>query len=327
MAQIDRVLRSNIKLRHLQLLVALDEFRHLGRTAEFLSVTQPAVSRMLGEVEAMLDLTLFQRSTRGTEPTASGRHIVRFARSVLAEYERTREEIAAMESGAAGRVRVGSMVVALPTLLARAVELLKQRSPQATVLVDEGDLAHLLPKLRLGELDLFVGRLEPGYAAPDLVTEALFNEPMVPVVAFGHPLADKAKPTWDDLARMPCVLPPPWASLRVKLEQQFHKHGLQPPTDLIETASFLAQLTFIQRRGAAGFMARSVARYFEDVEVPAIGVITMRGRPQPTTTTQLLHCLRQAAGAVAAAPSHAGTSPGSAAPRRRSTPARRNRAA
>ena len=54
MPQIDRVLRSNIKLRHLQLLVALDEFRHLGRTAEFLSVTQPAVSRMLGEVEAML---------------------------------------------------------------------------------------------------------------------------------------------------------------------------------------------------------------------------------------------------------------------------------
>jgi DNA-binding transcriptional LysR family regulator len=341
MAQIDRALRSNIKLRHLQLLVALDEFRHLGRTAEFLSVTQPAVSRMLGEVEAMLGLTLFQRSTRGTAPTASGARIVRFARSVLAEYERTREEIAAVESGAAGRVRVGSMVVALPTLLARAVDLLKERSPQATVLVDEGDLAHLLPKLRLGELDLFVGRLEPGYAAPDLVTEPLFNEPMVPVVAFGHPLADRPKPTWKDLAGMPCVLPPPWASLRVKLEQLFHRHGLQPPTDLIETASFLAQLTFIQRRGAAGFMALSVARHFEEigevqlldlavpVEVPAIGVITMRGRPQPAATTQLLQCLRQAAHAAAAsaaAPSHAAASPGSAAPRRRSTPGRRSRA-
>ena len=342
MAQIDRVLRSNIKLRHLQLLVALDEFRHLGRTAEFLSVTQPAVSRMLGEVESMLGLALFERSTRGTEPTASGRAIVRFARSVLAEYERTREEIAAVESGAAGRVRVGSMVVALPTLLARAVELLKERSPQATVLVEEGDLTRLLPKLRLGELDLFVGRLEPGYAAPDLVTEALLNEPMVAVVAFGHALADKAKPTWQDLARLPCVLPPPWASLRVKLEQQFHKHGLQPPTDLVETASFLALITFVQRRGAVGFMAQSVARHFEEagsvralalpvpVDLPPIGVITMRGRPLPTTTTQLLQCLRQAAAAAsagAAAPARAGTSPGSAAPRRRSTPARRSRAA
>lgn len=333
MAQIDRVLRSNIKLRHLQLVVALDEFRHLGRTAEFLSVSQPAVSKMLSEVENMLGLTLFERSTRGSEPTASGRSIVRFARSVLAEYERTRDEIAAEESGAAGRTRVGSMVVALPTLLGRAVELLKERSAQATVLVEEGDLTRLLPRLRLGELDLFVGRLEPGYAAPDLVTEPLCNEPMKAVVAPGHPLAGKAKVGWADLAQLPCVLPPPWASLRVKLEQQFHKHGLQPPTDLVETASFLAQLAFVQRRGAAGFMAQSVARYFEStgsvrvlklavpVELPAIGLITMRGRPLTTTTSQLMACLRQAA-----AGSGAGTSPGSAAPRRRSTPARRSRA-
>lgn len=334
MATIDRVLRSNIKLRHLQLVVALDEFRHLGRTAEFLSVTQPAVSKMLTEVEAMLGLTLFERSTRGTEPTASGRAIVRFARSVLAEYERTRDEIAAVESGAAGRTRVGSMVVALPTLLARGVELLKQRSAQATVLVEEGDLTRLLPRVRLGELDLFVGRLEPGYAAPDLVTEALYNEPMVAVVAAGHPLAAKARPAWADLAALPCILPPPWASLRVKLEQQFHKHGLQPPTDLVETASFLALRTFLEQRGAVGFMAQSVGAFFEaagsvrvlklavPVELPAIGLITLRGRPLTTTTAQLMECLRQAA-----AERGAGTSRGSAAPRRRSTPARRSRAA
>jgi DNA-binding transcriptional LysR family regulator len=337
MPQIDRVLRSNIKLRHLQLVVALDEFRHIGRTAEFLSVSQPAVSKMLSEVEAMLSLTLFERSTRGSEPTASGRAIVRFARSVLAEYERTREEIASVESGAAGRTRVGSMMVALPTLLARGVELLKERSAQATVLVEEGDLTRLLPKLRLGELDLFVGRLEPGYAAPDLVTEALFNEPMVAVVAAGHPLATKARPSWSDLAQLPCVLPPPWASLRVKLEQQFHRHGLQPPTDLIETASFLALVTFVARRGAVGFLARSVARHFEQegalqvlkmpvpVEVPPIGLITVRGRRLTTTTTQLMECLRTAARAVSAP--RAGTSPARAAPPRRSTPARRSRAA
>jgi len=340
MAQIDRVLRSNIKLRHLQLVVALDEFRHLGRTAEFLSVTQPAVSKMLSEVENMLGLVLFERSTRGSVPTASGRAIVRFARSVLAEYERTREEIASVESGAAGRTRVGSMVVALPTLLGRAVQYLKQRSAQATVLVEEGDLTRLLPKLRLGELDVFVGRLEPGYAAPDLVTEPLFNEPMVAVVAAGHALADKARPTWDDLARLPCVLPPPWASLRVKLEQQFHRHGLQPPTDLVETASYLALATFVQGRGGAGFLARSVARHFEDqgtlrilklavpVELPPVGLITVRARPLTTTTEQLMECLRQSAREVeGVSASRAGTSPGSAAPRRRSTPARRSRGA
>jgi len=306
MAQIDRVLRSNIKLRHLQLLVALDQFRHLGRTAEFMSVSQPAVSKMLAEVESMLALTLFDRSARGTEPTASGVSLIRFARSVLAEYERTRDEIAAVASGAAGRTRVGSMVVAMPVLLARAVALLKQRSTQATVLVEEGDLTHLLPKLRLGELDVFVGRLEPGYASPDLVTEALYEEPMVVVVAAGHALAGKAKPSWADLAAIPCVLPPPWASLRVKIEQQFFKHGLEPPQDVVETASFLGLTVFLQQRGAAGFLAQSVAKHFESqgilkvlrlkvaIELPPVGLITLRGRQLTTTTQQLIACFRQA---------------------------------
>ena len=263
MAQIDRVLRSNIKLRHLQLVVALDQFRHLGRTAEFLSVSQPAVSRMLTEVEAMLGLTLFDRSARGTVPTASGKSLVRFARTVLADFERTRDEIAAEASGAAGRTRVGAMVVALPGLLAEAVTQLKLLSAQATVQIEEGDLTHLLPKLRLGELDLFVGRLEPGYAAPDLVTEALYNEPMVLMVQANHPLTKKRKIAWADIAALPCVLPPPWASLRVKIEQTFYQHDLHPPVDVIETASFLALQTFVQQRNAAGFLARSVGLHFE----------------------------------------------------------------
>lgn len=310
MAQIDRVLRSNIKLRHLQLVVALDQFRHLGRTAEFLSVSQPAVSRMLTEVEAMLGLTLFERSARGTVPTASGKSLVRFARTVLADFERTRDEIAAEASGAAGRTRVGAMVVALPGLLAEAVTQLKLLSAQATVQIEEGDLTHLLPKLRLGELDLFVGRLEPGYAAPDLVTEALYNEPMVLVVQANHPLTKKRKIAWADIAALPCVLPPPWASLRVKIEQTFYQHDLHPPVDVIETASFLALQTFVQQRHAAGFLARSVGLHFErlglvkvlplsvPVDLPPIGLITVRGRALTSTSEQLMDCLRQSAKAI-----------------------------
>lgn len=307
MAQIDRVLRSNIKLRHLQLVVALDQFRHLGRTSEFLSVSQPAVSRMLGEVENMLGVQLFERSTRGTQPTAAGRSIARFARGVLAEYERTRDEIAAEASGAAGRTRVGSMVVALPTVVSPAVKLLKQRAPGATVLVREGDLTELLPRLRIGELDVFVGRLEPGYAAPDLETEALYNEPMLAVTRTDHPLAAKRSVAWADLAGHPCVLPPPWASLRVKLEQQFFKRGLHPPADLVESASFLAQIAFVHDRAAVAFMATSVARHFErlgflkvlplkvPVDLPAVGMITLRGQQRTAATQQFMECVRKAA--------------------------------
>ncbi|BEP96018.1 pca operon transcription factor PcaQ [Acidovorax sp. A79] len=310
MAKIDRVLRSNLKLRHLQMLVALDQFRHLGRAAEFLSVTQPAVSKTLAEIERMFGLPLFERSTRGTEPTAAGASVVRFARSVLAGYDRTRDEIAAEASGAVGRTSVGAMVAATPVLLAQAVELLKARSRRTTVLIDEGDLTRLLPKLRLGELDLFVGRLEPGYASPDLETEALYGDPMVAVAHPTHPLARKRKVGWAEVAAQPCVLPPPWASLRVKLEQQFFAHGLHPPQDIIESASFLSQISFVQQRGAVAFMARTVGRHYAaqglvavlalpvPVDLPPVGLITLRGQRPTPTTGLLVECLREVAAGI-----------------------------
>lgn len=310
MRDLDRVLRSNLKLRHLQLLVALDQFRHLGRTSEFLSLTQPAVSKMLAEIERMFGLDLFVRSTRGTEPTPYGATVVRFARSVLADYARTRDEIAAVSSGAAGRTSVGAMVVATPGLLARAVEMLKARSAQTTVSVEEGDLTRLLPRLRVGELDLFVGRLEPGYSAPDLETEALYDEPMHIIAPPGHALARRKRVQWRDLAPLPWVVPPPWASSRVKLNQMFYKHRLNPPVDLIETASFLATITFLRQRQALGFVARGVARQLErdglasildikvPIELPPVGIITMRGRMRTPATEQMIVCLRQAAKAV-----------------------------
>jgi DNA-binding transcriptional LysR family regulator len=312
-SDIDRVLRSNLKLRHLQLLVALDQFRHIGRAAEFLSVTQPAVSKTLVEIERMFGLELFSRSTRGTEPTAYGHTVVRFARSVLADYDRTKDEIAAVASGAAGRTKVGAMVVAMPVLLAQAVERVKARSTQTTVLVEEGDLTRLLPRLRVGELDLLVSRLEPGYASPDLATEALYDEPMAIVAHPEHPLLQaRKKPSWADLAGVPWVVPPPWASSRIKLNQMFYKHRLTPPVDLIETASFLATLTFVRQRRALGFVARSVAEHFEregqwqrlaiavPIELPPVGMITLRERQRSPATEQVMQALREVARALQA---------------------------
>ena len=208
------------------------------------------------------------------------------------------------------------MVVATPGLLVRAVHLLKQRSALTSVLVEEGDLTRLLPRLRVGELDLFVGRLEPGYASPDLETEALYREPMAIVVRPDHALASVARPQWKQLADLPWVVPPPWASSRIKLEQMFYKHRLTPPADTVETSSFLATLAFVRERPALGFLALGVARHFEregllkvlamkiPIELPAVGIITLRARVRTPAASLLVECLRQvvAGDAVAAAP-------------------------
>jgi len=271
------------------------------------------VSKSLAEIERMFGLELFVRSSRGTETTAYGATVVRFARSVLADFSRTRDEIAAVASGSAGRTSVGAMVVATPGLLAEAVKMLKARSALTTVLIEEGDLARLMPRLRVGELDLIVGRLEPGYAAPDLQTEALYDERMSIVARSDHPLAQRARPGWADLAKLPWVVPPPWASSRIKLNQMFYKHRLDPPVDLVESASFLMTLTFLRERSAIAFVADTVARHLEreglaktlriaiPIELPPVGFITMRNRIRTPACEQLIDCLRRTASAIGTA--------------------------
>lgn len=325
MSDIDRVLRSNLKLKHLQLIVALDEFRHLGRSAEFLSLTQPAVSKSLAEIERMFELDLFVRSTRGTEPTAYGEKVARFARSVLADFDRTREDIATISSGGAGRVRMGAMVVATPGLVARAVARLKAKSPHTTVSIEEGDLSRLLPRLRVGELDFIVGRLEPGYAAPDLETEPLHSQAMRVIVAPDHPLARSRRPRWADLAAQPWVVPPAWASSRVKLYQMFYKHRLDPPADVIESASYLVTLTFLHSRQCVAFVAADVAQSLQaqrkavalpipvPIELPPVGILRLRTALRTPAVDGLLKLLRETAGRV--------TPPRRSAPRSPRTPA------
>lgn len=304
---IDRVLRSNLKLKHLQLLIALDQFRHLGKTAEFLSVTQPAVSKTLGEIERMFEAVLFLRSTRGTEPTPTGETVIRFARHVIAEYEKTRDALQSAQDGSAGRVSVGAMVVATPVLLVQALQRFKQAMPAATVLVEEGDLTRLLPRLRMGELDLIVGRLEPGYAAPDLHTEALCQEPMCLICAPDHPLRQDKRVGWARLQQERWVMPPPWATSRTKLHQLFYKNRLNPPTDCVESASFLVTLSQVTELGAIGFVADNVGRKLQSqglahvlpvalpMELPPLGLIRLQGRALSPTAEKLSQAVREIA--------------------------------
>ena len=103
------------------------------------------------------------------------------------------------------------------------------------------------------------------------------------------------------------MVPPPWASSRVKLIQTFYRHRLDPPTDIVESASFLVTFDAIRRHRAIGFLARMVARHFERdgllrilpvkvaIELPPVGIIAMRSRPRTPTCEQMIEALRGAA--------------------------------
>lgn len=236
-----------------------------------------------------------------------GEVVVAFAGKVLADYAKAQVDLEAASVGSAGRVNVGAMVTAIPTVLVPAVANMKLKVPRATVLIEEGDLKSLLPRLRIGELDVVVGRLEPAYAAPDLLMAPLYADPSCCVVHSTNPIATRNRVTWSELAVCSWVMPQPWATLRSKIEELFRTIGQPMPSDTLETSSFLTMLSILRTRSAVALMPYSVAHTFESeglikivpvaipFEMAPVGIISVAARSVSPTGQLLLDCL-QAAG-------------------------------
>ncbi|HET9652637.1 MAG TPA: LysR family transcriptional regulator, partial [Usitatibacter sp.] len=131
-----------LKLRQLELLVQLADHQSLARAAAAMSVTQPAATKLLQEIEHTLAVALFERLPRGLRPTPCGEIMMRHARTALAALDRGREEIGALMEGASGSVAVGSVRAATSALLAPALAAVRASRPRMrmNVLVDAAEI-------------------------------------------------------------------------------------------------------------------------------------------------------------------------------------------
>jgi DNA-binding transcriptional LysR family regulator len=306
MSQLDAYIRTSLKPRHWQLLVALDDIRHLGKVAASINVSQPAISKTLGELERGLGLRLFERTARGVVPTAYGQCLIRHARTLLSELAQTRDELQGLASGGAGNIRVGVLATAALELLPRALAAFKAKQPGVFVLVREGIMETLLPELWLGNLDLIVGRLPQG-GAQGLGEKTLMEEGVSVVTGRHHPLVKRKRLRWSDLKPYPWVLPPVNTLLREPLERLFEDHALAMPANRIETLSVHVIRAYLDYTDAIAALAADVSRYYESLGLLAIlplelpklvrpvGMIWNRQRPVSPSTQSPMRCLEDVA--------------------------------
>ncbi len=259
MAEFDWYLQVNLKARHLRLLVAIDTYRNLTQVAEVTHVTVPAVSKSLAELERGLGLALFSRTTQGLMPTPYGDCLIRHARSMLSVLHDARDELKALSSGAEGKVRIGMLPASASVLLPKALNLLKQRSPNTNVTVIEGTTELLLPELWQGRLDLVVGRLPAPDTLGSFEEEELLEEPVVLMTGLHHPLARKKKVEWSDLGAYPWILPPPGSLLRDPLERVLEANDVPLSNNYIETLSIHVVRAHLQVSDSIAIMAGSIA--------------------------------------------------------------------
>lgn len=254
----------DIRLRHLRLLVAIDEAGRLTRAARLLHVTQPALSKALSEIERSLGLSLFDRTPSGLTPTAHGATLVRAARAALAELERAGAELRQPPGSAALRMlEVGVMPTAGRTLAAGAVARLRELHPELTVRLVEGPTGTLLPQLVAGRLDLILGaRLRT--TPPDGVNSLpLHDDPMRLIVAPKHPLSRLRAPRWERLAAVPWVLPPAGHPIRIAFDRALRRLGWPSPTVIVEALPSDTVVALVEEMGAIALTSGRLAALLE----------------------------------------------------------------
>src|SRR5205823_8192398 len=122
--------------------------------ADALSYTQSAVSQAIARLEAETGATLVIRDRRGVRPTAAGSTLLQHADTILAEVAAAEADLAAMLGVRGGRLRVASFPSAGATLMPLAVATFKERHPDVSLTLAEGEPEEIAPRLRAGEFDL-----------------------------------------------------------------------------------------------------------------------------------------------------------------------------
>ena len=132
-------------------MVALAEEGNIHRAAQVLSMTQPAASKLLKDLEDMMEVPLFERLPRGMRATWYGETMIRHARMALANLNQAHDEIGALKRGHYGQVGIGAITSPGLSLLPAAVALVKQEHPSLRISLDIETSPVLLERLEQGK--------------------------------------------------------------------------------------------------------------------------------------------------------------------------------
>lgn len=247
----DKLLRR-LRLRHIELMSVLGSVSNMRVASEQLNLSQPAVSKMLQEIEQVFGARLFERSKAGVRPTSIGEIAVRQARIICSEVEVTADAVAAAVSGRERVLRLGTLTVT--SIVPKALLALRKDRPDAVVHIREGAADVLIDLLLANKIDCVVGALPPGTVSEDLM-ESIAVKPvsldwLCIVAAPGHRLVSRRRLGWKDLGDADWVLPPSHAMVRQAFVAACLQQGLQPPRPVVETLSPLT-LSYLVRSDPA----------------------------------------------------------------------------
>ncbi|WP_233885217.1 pca operon transcription factor PcaQ [Paraburkholderia flagellata] len=318
----NRLADGRVKFRHLQCFLAVAQMGSVQQAAESLSVTQPAVSKTIAELELVLGVKLFERGRHGAVPTREGQLFMPHASACVSALRQGVALLARDEGAVTATLDIGVLPTVATALLPAALRHFGEEWPRVSVRLLTGANTELLERLKTGAISFAVGRLADPERMVGLSFEQLYNEPLAVVVRAGHPLAQGAGlPA--QLASFPLVLPPFGTLIRQAADSLLAAWGALPLSAFVELLSVSVGRALALQNDAVWFVPAGAVEYdlrrgtLVRLPLPSAGGeepvgLVQRTDTQPTPAGRaLIEAVRRAAREREVRPD------GSAAPRKR----------
>ena len=277
----------NIKFRQLRGFVAAANASSFTAAAQQMSMTQPAFSQLIRELESTLRVKLFERTTRRVKLTEAGERFLAMAERPFDDLQEAYKYVSEMAAGTRGRMAFASLHSVAFGFVIQALGRFKLRYPAINVRLVEGNNSSLVERVLHREVDFAIGTLPVPHR--ELAFHKLLEDEVLLIYPAGHPFASRKHLAWRDVASEPMVLMPKGSSARELTERGFASCSITRDADY-EVVNMVTALSMVRARLAITFMSALAFRHLdatglrtahlrEPRPVRDIGVITRVDRP------------------------------------------------
>ena len=212
--------------KQLRYFVAVYEEGHVGRAAERLSISQPALSQQIRHLEQNLDVSLFERSSKRLLPTLAAHTLYNHALPLLDGMQRAREALGNFKGQALRTLAIGVLQTVHTSLVPQMLERVRKAQPHLVVQIYELTGLEIERRLLNGSLDIGISYLPP--RQPGLHGVLLYEDELTLVIPAEHPLREFKKVSMSQAAELPMLLLGEEFQLRQIWQTQLANLGRRP---------------------------------------------------------------------------------------------------
>ncbi|MEQ1718446.1 MAG: LysR family transcriptional regulator [Hyphomicrobium sp.] len=230
----DRI-RHRLRLRDLDILMAVVDAGSMSKAAARFNLTQPAVTKVIADLEHTLGARLLNRSQRGVEPTPHGLALVKRGTAIFDELRHGVEDLDFLSDPTAGEIRIGCPELVASAIVYPVLDQMTQQYPRMAFHVVAAQAPALQHLLSDREVELAISRIASPVSEVHMA-EILFHDTLVVATGVKNPLMRRRRIALADLANEPWLLP--YDDMFTTLvSNSYHATGLAPPRMAVTTSS------------------------------------------------------------------------------------------